>query len=360
MTRWMTVLACAYGLVLGCGSDEETTDSPDELGVASAGADDGGPGDGAGGPCADGVKGGPESDVDCGGPACLPCEAGQACNSEKDCASGLACTGGTCTGGDGPGPDTKVDCATYCAEVLEACGDRERTNQFYSEEECSAYCSALGWETGAATDTSGNTLGCRLNHATMAATESDEAKKLSLCEAAGPSGGGVCGEWCDVLCSGTTKTCTGQNAAYADEDDCRDECAKFPDSPNGTLGYAVANYFYYNTVQCRLRHLRSVIEHSASVHCPHTSAESTEDACDDASLPNCAHYCDMMEIYCEVPKSACSDPCMKAFATDESRGQHADVTGNTLGCRINQAEWSAPDEPGCKSAAIDGSTVCAD
>ena len=45
--------------------------------------------------CLDGVRNGSESDVDCGGPECEPCDAGQQCALASDCASGN-CDGGTC------------------------------------------------------------------------------------------------------------------------------------------------------------------------------------------------------------------------------------------------------------------------
>jgi hypothetical protein len=45
--------------------------------------------------CADGVKNGSESDVDCGG-GCKRCTPGQTCGTRNDCATAL-CTGGACT-----------------------------------------------------------------------------------------------------------------------------------------------------------------------------------------------------------------------------------------------------------------------
>jgi hypothetical protein len=45
--------------------------------------------------CADGVKNGSETDIDCGGPACVACTTGKACGVNEDCASNI-CTGGVC------------------------------------------------------------------------------------------------------------------------------------------------------------------------------------------------------------------------------------------------------------------------
>jgi hypothetical protein len=64
--------------------------------------------------CSDGVKNGLETDVDCGGGACPPCAATQACLVARDCTSGV-CTGGecqapSCTDGAKNGAETGVDC----------------------------------------------------------------------------------------------------------------------------------------------------------------------------------------------------------------------------------------------------------
>lgn len=49
----------------------------------------------SGATCADNIKNGQETDIDCGGPACPPCANGKTCLQPGDCASGL-CSGGTC------------------------------------------------------------------------------------------------------------------------------------------------------------------------------------------------------------------------------------------------------------------------
>ncbi|MEZ4220882.1 MAG: hypothetical protein R3B13_08130 [Polyangiaceae bacterium] len=49
----------------------------------------------AGESCHDGIKNGPEADVDCGGD-CPPCALGKACTNARDCVSGL-CAEGECT-----------------------------------------------------------------------------------------------------------------------------------------------------------------------------------------------------------------------------------------------------------------------
>jgi sulfatase-modifying factor enzyme 1 len=68
--------------------------------------------------CADGIKDGQETDVDCGGPVCAHCADGKACVSNNDCvdqACGVDCAAGTCcpascTDGIKNGVETDTDC----------------------------------------------------------------------------------------------------------------------------------------------------------------------------------------------------------------------------------------------------------
>ncbi|MBI4703017.1 MAG: hypothetical protein HY744_18020 [Deltaproteobacteria bacterium] len=72
--------------------------------------------------CADKVQNGEESDVDCGGSDCAPCDNDKKCNEAIDCDSGFCDTGGGGSGGSAGGICTACvehdDCAeskdTYC------------------------------------------------------------------------------------------------------------------------------------------------------------------------------------------------------------------------------------------------------
>ncbi len=65
--------------------------------------------------CADGIRDGQETDVDCGGPDCGPCVDGRRCLINRDCVS-QQCTGGicmaqaSCNDGIKDGNETDVDC----------------------------------------------------------------------------------------------------------------------------------------------------------------------------------------------------------------------------------------------------------
>jgi len=70
--------------------------------------------------CSDGLRNGAETAVDCGGPTCTPCPAGQACASPRDCLSGVcsasaACAAPSCADGVRNGRETGLDCGGDCA-----------------------------------------------------------------------------------------------------------------------------------------------------------------------------------------------------------------------------------------------------
>ncbi len=79
--------------------------------------------------CADCTLNGFETDTDCGGDSCPPCDVGLACSVHADCQSGT-CTGGACVPADADPPCPQVDpfnptcadCAKNGAETDTDCG----------------------------------------------------------------------------------------------------------------------------------------------------------------------------------------------------------------------------------------------
>jgi hypothetical protein len=75
--------------------------------------------------CGDNVVNGQETDIDCGGPICTPCNVGKRCTINKDCRS-LVCSGGgtcaapSCSDGILNGSESDVDCG---GPDCPACGD---------------------------------------------------------------------------------------------------------------------------------------------------------------------------------------------------------------------------------------------
>ncbi len=82
--------------------------------------------------CNDCVQNAGESDIDCGGDVCLPCEAGDTCFIGADCVIETICTAGTCVSGaipscppaDPPDPETPtcIDCIQNGDETGVDCG----------------------------------------------------------------------------------------------------------------------------------------------------------------------------------------------------------------------------------------------
>ncbi len=113
----------------GSSGDTSTTDATTGAGGSSTSTTTGAGGGntstttGAGGnadPCANGVKDGAESDVDCGGGTCGACADGATCNGPADCVSG-SCNNGVCGGmaaacdnNKQDGSETGIDCGGAC------------------------------------------------------------------------------------------------------------------------------------------------------------------------------------------------------------------------------------------------------
>jgi hypothetical protein len=112
-----------------------------------------------------------------------------------------------CTGGDG-----SVDGGTM---------DPTKTNQQYTDmTNCMNTCTTF--PVGMASDTSGDTLGCRTYHAGLAAMT-----PVTHCPHAGPGGAGVCGDLCTSYCRIVAKYCTAANMAgpiYASNAECMSWC----------------------------------------------------------------------------------------------------------------------------------------
>ncbi len=86
--------------------------------------------------CTDGIKNNKESDIDCGGPNCREaCENDKACARNEDCTSGFCdpetktCATSTCTDGKKGGNESDVDCGGDCPKC-------ETNQQCYLPSDC--------------------------------------------------------------------------------------------------------------------------------------------------------------------------------------------------------------------------------
>ncbi len=169
-------------------------------------------------------------------------------------------------GGSGGGTGRpKALCADYCTRALTNCkGDLEL---YPNLEFCLAVCAAL--PPGERTDTSGNTVGCRLHFAQSAASIEKELN----CSAAGPGGNGICGDNCESWCTLEANVCP---SIYASTDDCMAACQTFPvlGSYNDTIPTQSGNSF-----ECRLYHVTAAAGIDAMLHCPHTDINNAKTPC---------------------------------------------------------------------------------
>ncbi len=155
-------------------------------------------------------------------------------------------------------PAAGPTCAAYCAKITTNC---TATNQQYSSmATCMASCALL--PVGAMSDTSGNTLGCRLYHAGNAA-----AGPTVHCRHAGPGGDGVCGANCDGFCTIVQGACSTQiPPPYADKAACMTACGNFATTPPYDQSVQTGN-----SLACRMYHA-TVATTVPSPHCSHVKA----------------------------------------------------------------------------------------
>jgi hypothetical protein len=158
-----------------------------------------------------------------------------------------------------------LTCASYCAGNLAACSGAN--SQWGSMQNCLDTCSH--WTAGAITDTTGDTLGCRVYH-TMAAQTAAQVH----CVHSGPTGGTQCGaNACADFCPLETAICPSQYPASG-ANSCATLCPGFmstgqPYSSANTTGA---------TIECRFYHLTAAST-DPTTHCPHTVAITTGGPC---------------------------------------------------------------------------------
>lgn len=193
----------------------------------------------------------------------------------------------------------KLDCATYCGKVTANCTGTNA--QFPDATQCMQTCAKF--TPGALTDTSGDTLGCRIYHANNAkVTNMPEVH----CVHAGPAGSQVnataanvfCGDACTSFCSLELAVCgtSGANSQYASMTACLTAC-----NGDGTAthpGFDKTHLYTVdatmtppktpsgNSLACRIYHTTnaSLDAAHATQHCPHTQ-ETPNGPCAGAAMP---------------------------------------------------------------------------
>jgi hypothetical protein len=148
-----------------------------------------------------------------------------------------------------PSPPPTPTCAEYCGVVQLACAPDHQ--QYSDMDDCMASC--LAFPAGAGTDTAGDTLGCRLTYARLAAKGG--AALAANCAYAGPGGDGECGTNCEGYCDLAMMYCSAAHDAklYDTRAACMADCAGRADDTPLNAGAGVRTDMG-NTTACLLYH----------------------------------------------------------------------------------------------------------
>ncbi len=240
-------------------------------------------------------------------------------------------------------------CTVYCSLVARNCPALYADDDGDDAEERQATCEALCVEqlsdAGELGDRTGNTLQCRVTHASLAARDA-----ATHCPNADIGGGTQCledaGDGCQLYCDLMTEHCTG---LYPNRVNCEESCKTFPSGKDDDS----------NSFECRLKYARD-----AALEGPL--------ACEKASLNGggvCGTPC---EAYCDQVLANCSDPddllypdrpaCMAACGLLDSEGNAADGQNDvdTVQCRTFHASAAARrlSEFHCPHAALYNDDEC--
>ena len=249
-------------------------------------------------------------------------------------------------------------CATYCEEVQRACGpldpEAPGTGQYLNLEACKIYCkSASDMDPGAEGDEAVDTVSCRTYHASLAALE-----PATHCSHAGPTGGNVCGGYCEVYCGLMTRNCPD---AFSGAQTCQDECESF--ATDGNTGDSTGD-----TVQCRINFagLAGIERGSADGLAKCELAMPASSAC--GPVPTCDEFCATVLSSCTGGDSYYSDAddCQEVCATAQGwpAGSLTDTNLSTIGCRLAAANDAAGTTDGellgqlCRNASETGGGTC--
>jgi len=210
------------------------------------------------------------------------------------------------------------------------------------------------WPVGADTDTSGNTLGCRLYHANAALSLG-----LDHCNHAGPSGvdvasgNPICGTQCDAYCSIMLLKpgCNDTIRAFNSLAECQAVCPLFKSN---------APLYFDNTtgdnLQCRIYHAKAAFAIDLTTHCQHAA-------------PLGGGQCGtLVDNYCLIVQGLCTGtnaqynalPYCLAVAKNFPNATNYDYTGDSIACRAYHAVVGGASSSHCAhgGASGNGSSGC--
>ena len=183
--------------------------------------------------CSNGVIDDGETDIDCGGQSCAPCEEGEGCDQPSDCASESCATGtcapATCTDGILNGNESDIDCGGDACDSCDDGGDCLLSSDCASSVCLSEVCQPPtcddGVQNGDESDTDcGGTCGstcpegesCNIGDDCITGVCGDDG----ACEASACDDGVRNGDETDVDCGGETCGPCEAPGMCEDADDC--------------------------------------------------------------------------------------------------------------------------------------------
>ncbi|MBI5533846.1 MAG: hypothetical protein HY898_14085 [Deltaproteobacteria bacterium] len=180
--------------------------------------------------CSDTVKNWGETDVNCGGPACLPCADGKGCLAGSDCLGGACKTDGTCCT---PESQAKT-CGGKCGMVANNCGQQVDCGGCTPPATCNASNACV-------TTLKGNGESCKFGPECTSGHCWAGQLCCSLtcdgvCEACNDNGVGCKTAYSDPTCPGTGQMCAAPGSClcsdgaltptYESDVDCGKNCPK--------------------------------------------------------------------------------------------------------------------------------------
>lgn len=176
---------------------------------------------------------------------------------------------GSSSADSGTSPIPPISCTKYCEQMQERCTGEHA--QYASKDDCLAFCEHVPpGDPNEMKDTPG--MYCRHYYAGSPSLTAPE----KYCAAAGPFGGGVCGDRCTAFCQVALSACVpdGGSGPYATVPKCKTACIEYTLVEAGADGGGEGLDGPKNgdTLNCRLYHLRKAV----------TDASSCEDLGPDA------------------------------------------------------------------------------
>lgn len=280
-----------------------------------------------------------------------------------------ACPAASASGGQHcRSPDPVASCDAYCDLMDRHCYGASA--QYASSQSCLQYCTVVAdFASVDAGTADANSLTCRVYYANDPSLDDPSVG----CVAAGPSGGGTCGTWCENYCDLAENNCTGENALYSDRAQCLTACAVFSEAGN-------SGDLTGDTVQCRIHLLGGPAYADPTTYCLEGSAtnstfcvntQGTDGGTSDAGASDagtgavtCASYCSQVMSVCAGVYAqyetfdSCLTQCAEVARWPE--GSVSAASENTIGCRMHYAIEEASEKPElyCASAGFSGDTNC--